>query len=94
MARRCSVSGERRSTREWRGPGGNRSGGGDDCRGRGWADDDCSSEELILKLVHINDVSNVAKGGKRVGFAARLVVGEDKGRFACARSICSAVPAW
>ena len=44
------------------------------------------NNDYLEKLVHINRITKVVKGGRRFGFSALVVVGNQKGKIGVAHA--------
>ena len=51
-----------------------------------------NKSDLIEKLVHINRITKVVKGGRRFGFSALVVVGNGEGKIGLAHAKSKQVP--
>ena len=53
---------------------------------------DKKNDDILEKLVHINRIAKVVKGGRRFGFSALVVVGNQAGKIGIAHAKAKQVP--
>ena len=53
---------------------------------------DKKKDDILEKLVHINRITKVVKGGRRFGFSALVVVGNQAGKIGVAHAKAKQVP--
>ncbi len=51
-----------------------------------------NKDDILEKLVHINRITKVVKGGRRFGFSALVVVGNQNGKIGIAHAKAKQVP--
>ena len=51
-----------------------------------------NNTDYLEKLVHINRITKVVKGGRRFGFSALVVVGNQNGKIGIAHAKAKQVP--
>jgi Ribosomal protein S5 len=51
-----------------------------------------NNSDILEKLVHINRITKVVKGGRRFGFSALVVVGNRNGKIGIAHAKAKQVP--